>query len=174
MRGILDPNEGDGRTVCRGSHCAPTGTRFDRTQERWRVLEPVVPSLIARPKEPRSAIRSEVPKLFPALLLRRQLCASACAVQERNGAPYQGRSRSPDQGANRTAPGRRPFSGHSSQALLLFFKSLAAQVGRFPESRNLTRASFQVVFIRACARYPYLLLQTSVVAPAILRSITKK
>lgn len=43
----------------------------------------------------------------------------------------------PTKGQNRTAPGRRPRSGAWLKALLLFFKSLSAQVGRFVESRFL-------------------------------------
>ena len=58
--------------------------------------------------------------------------------RKRNGAPNQDRSRDPDQGVNRTAPSRAPSRGGSGQALLLFFKDLTAQVGRFSESRNLT------------------------------------
>ena len=49
---------------------------------------------------------------------------------QKNRAPVQGRSLYPRQGANRTAPGRRPLRG-AAQALLLFFESLAAQVGGF-------------------------------------------
>jgi hypothetical protein len=56
---------------------------------------------------------------------------------QRKRAPTQGRSPNPDQGACRTAPGRRPLRG-AAQALPLHIKSLAAQVGRFRRSRNLT------------------------------------
>ena len=70
------------------------------------------------------------------------------AAPNETEAQNQDRSRDPDQGANRTAPGRRPFSGRSCQALLLFFKDLAAQVGRLSESRTLGRKRVtQIVFL---------------------------
>jgi hypothetical protein len=60
--------------------------------------------------------------------------------QTKKGAPNQGRPRNPDQGAHRTAPGRRSLDGSAVQVPLRCFKGLAAQVGRFPRSSNLTPA----------------------------------
>jgi hypothetical protein len=51
-----------------------------------------------------------------------------------------GRSSNPDQGAPTNSTGRRPISGRSGQVLLRWFKSQAAQVGRFRESSFLTLA----------------------------------
>ena len=64
----------------------------------------------------------------------------------RKGAPTRSAaSETPTKGHHKTAPGRRPISGRSCQALLLWFKSRkTAQVGRFSESRPDALASFKL------------------------------
>lgn len=56
------------------------------------------------------------------------------------GAPDQGRSRNPDQGAQVNSTRPTLHFWNAVQALLHLFKSPKAQVGRFPGSRNLTHA----------------------------------
>ena len=65
---------------------------------------------------------------------------------KQKGAPTRSAaSETPTKGHHKTAPGRRPISGRSCQALLLRFKSRkTAQVGRFSESRPDALASFKL------------------------------
>ena len=67
-------------------------------------------------------------------------------LHRRKGAPTRSAApEAPTKGHHKTAPGRRPISGRSGQALLLWFKSRkTAQVGRFSESRPDALASFKL------------------------------
>jgi len=61
--------------------------------------------------------------------------------------------RTPTKGQNKTAWPALPF-GSAVQVLLLLFKSLSAQVGRFRGSRNLTLARHSIVLLAAVTGPP--------------------